>query len=355
MSYDPIVIDNGSCTCKAGISGDESPKCIFSSVINHRNLSNNKDFFIGNEAQSARDIFTIKNPIVRGIITNWDEMEKIWHHIFHAELKVTPEEHQVLLTEAPLNPKGNREKMSEIMFEKFNVPAMFVAIPAVLSLYGSGRTTGLVLDSGHGVTHVVPVYDGYHIHNAIIRSNFAGQDLNGYLMKLLKRKLPESVVQNIKEDLCFVEEDMVTSTTPSILEKDFILPDGQVIKVGNERFRCPEGLFYPSLLGLGAMGIHELINKSISKCDRNMKRDLFANIILSGGNTLYPGLDIRLQKEIKPIAPIRTDIKVIAPLDREHSAWIGGSIITSYSSFQSKWVTKDEYDEYGPSIMHRKC
>jgi len=231
MSYESIIIDNGSNTCKAGISGDESPKCIFSSIINHRRLSNKKDFFIGNELQSARDIFTLKNPIVRGIVTNWDEMEKIWNHIFHSELKVVPEEHQVLLTEAPLNPKVNREKMAEVMFETFNVPAMFVAIPAVLSLYGSGRTTGLVFDSGHGVTHVVPVYDGYHIHNSIIRSNFAGQDLNGYLMKLLKKKLPESVVQNIKEDLCFVEQDKASSTTPSIIEKDFILPDVQVIQV----------------------------------------------------------------------------------------------------------------------------
>jgi len=190
-----------------------------------------KDAYVGDEAQSKRGVLTLKYPIEHGIVTNWDDMEKIWHHTFYNELRVAPEEHPVLLTEAPLNPKANRERMTQIMFETFNVPAMFVAIPAVLSLYGSGRTTGLVFDSGHGVTHVVPVYDGYHIHNSIIRSNFAGQDLNGYLMKLLKKKLPESVVQNIKEDLCFVEQDKASSTTPSIIEKDFILPDGQVIQV----------------------------------------------------------------------------------------------------------------------------
>ena len=304
----------------------------------------------------------MKYPIEHGIVTNWDDMETIWHHSFYEELQVPPEQQPVLLTEAPMNPKANRERMAQIMFETFQVPALYVNIQAVLSLYASGRTTGCVLDSGDGVTHTVPIYEGYALPHAVIRLDFAGRDLTDYLMNILKERgyslttaAEREIARDIKETLCYVavdfEEEMHNTN-----ETSFELPDGNVLVLGNERFRCPEIMFQPSWAGLDMDGIAESTFQTIMGCDVDIRKDLYANIVLSGGNTMFPGITERMQREISERAP-RTQsiqVKVVAPRERKYSVWVGGSILASLSSFQGMWITQEEYKQGGPAVVHRK-
>jgi actin len=356
---------------KAGYSGEDVPRSVFPSIVGRPKYKEgmlggvHKDHYIGDDARARAGVLNIHYPIEHGIVTNWDDMEKIWHHTFYNELRIMPEEHSILLTEAPMNPKVNREKMTQVMFETFNVPAMYVGIQAVLSLYSSGRTTGIVLDSGDGVTHTVPIYEGFSLPHAIMRVDLAGRDLTEYMMKLLMEggnrfttSAEKEIVRSIKEQLCYValdyEEEMAHSDK-SVTEKEFELPDGSFIKVGSPCFRCPEALFKPHQIGIEADGMHEMVCTTVTKCDIDVRRELYNNIVLSGGTTTFAGLPERLTKELSALTPSAVKPRVVAPPERKYSVWIGGSILSSLTTFQNMWITKKEYDESGAAIVHNKC
>jgi len=280
-------------------------------------------------------------------------------------LKVSPEEYPVLLTEPSLNPMSNREKMTQIMFETFNVPALYVASHPVLALYASGRITGVVLDVGEGNNYSIPIYEGYALRHGYYNAYEAGKGLIDYLTRLLHERNyffsnmnEREIVGDIKERLCYValdfEAEMQKYSTSSDLEKYYEVPDGQVITIGNERIRCPEALFQPSFYGYdGGTGLHECIYNSIMKSDSDIRKQLYGNIVIAGGSTMFPGMAERLRKEIKSM--VSYQVNIFAPPERKYSVWIGGSILASLPTFRHMWILKEEYDENGPGIVHRKC
>ena len=355
-----IVIDNGSGQCKAGFAGGEAPLAVFPTVVGRPRMPgiiigiDRKDSYVGEEAQSKPDVLTLRHPITRGNITNWDDMEKIWHHTFYNELRMAPEDYPCLLTEMPLTHKLSREKMTEVMFETFNVPAFYVAIQAVLALFATGNTTGLALDSGHGVTHTVPVYEGYALPHAILRMELAGCDLTSYMKKLVGNE-GVNEAENIKEKACFVSGDYERSEK-SPPEVTYSLPDGVEINLGKAAFQCPELLFRPDLDSeIGREPICDLANRSITACDPEIQSGLYGCVVLSGGNTMFRGMQERVTRELQNLASEGMTVGIEAPQERKYIAWVGGSILSSLDMFRFMWISKKEYEETGASIVHEKC
>ncbi len=368
----PLVIDNGTGLSKNGYAGEDQPRSVFPTLVGYPKYQSImsdvdhyvREYYVGEEAMNLRGVLRLVYPLEHGIVNDWDGIEKIWSYTFHNDLRVNPAEHPVLLTEAPLNPVANREKMAEIMFETFNVPAMYVSMQAVLSLYASGRTTGLVIDAGDGVIHIVPIYEGFAIDHAIQRIDLAGRDITEYLRKLLRMRgyaltstAEREIARDIKERLCYValdpEKELKLAEKVSGIEKQYTLPDGEVITISAERFLAPEVLFDPSRIGKEDPPLDEAVYNCIQACDIDLRKELYQNIVLSGGTTMFPGLKERLHKELKELVPESVEVRIVAPPERRYSVWIGGSILASLKTFQRLWISKKEYQEQGPSAVRR--
>ncbi|XP_003463563.3 actin-related protein T3 [Cavia porcellus] len=371
MSAQPrsVVLDHGSGMIKAGLAGVRGPQFVYPNIIGRARgrsseAEGSRELWVGDEAQERRSSLSISYPVERGLITCWGDMEIMWKHIYDCNLKLSPCDCPVLITEPALNPLVNRQQITEVFFEHLGVPAFYMCTQALLALFAAGFTSGLVLNSGAGLTQCVPIFEGYCLPHGVQQLHLAGLDLTNYLKMLLKdcnimllSAADRQTVKDIKETLCYVavnyEEEIAKK--PSCLEKVYELPDGQTIKLHEQLFRCPEALFAPCLVNIDAPGIDKMCFSAIMKCDTDLRNSFFSNIILAGGSTSFPGLDKRLVKDMAKIVPANTAVQVIAPPERKFSSWMGGSILASLSAFQDMWITAAEFNEVGPNIVHQRC
>jgi actin len=369
------VIDWGQGMLKAGFAGDDAPRAVFPSMIGRvrHNIAamvniGEKEIYCGDEAMSMRGMLSLRHPMVRGSIADWNDLCHLLHHTFYNELRIAPSEHPLLLALAPTaaDTKSTRERLATLLFEQFEVPSLYIAMPGVLALYSTGRTTGVVLDSGDGVSHAVPIYEGCALPHAMQRLQLAGQDVTDALASMASERgysfvssAEREIVRDIKEKLCFVALDfhheMQTVAKSSALERSYELPDGHLVTIGSERFRAAEVLFQPSLIGVESDGLHEMLYRSVIKSDIDIRRTLFENVVLAGGSTMFAGFADRVRKELLAIAPASTKVNVCAVPERKYSVWIGGSILGSLSAFEQVLIGRDDFNEVGPQIIHRKC
>jgi actin len=386
-----VVIDNGSSSCKAGFAGEAAPSVEVDTLVGrlkptadpelHQDLP---DSYIGYDAWRRRRYtpLVLRYPIKDGIITNWDDMELIWDHLFKG-LRVDPSDSPVLLTEAPLNPGPNREKTMQIMFETFRTPSACLRLHALLVPYASvegdhldtalkspSQFTGIVLESGDAVTYALPIVDGKPIVDALQKTDYGGKDVSDYLIQKfwessLDMLSSRDTVKDIKETATFValdfDEAMNTAYNSNTYEKTYDKPDAGIsLPLNMERFVCPEFLFRPSLCGCDTTpGLPYLIENVINLCEKQVKgihKDLYGNILISGGNTMFPGLPERLEKDLNSLAPSRMVVHMVAPSNRKYSAWLGGANLAAHhpSVFSPLCITSAEYDEEGPTVVHRK-
>jgi len=388
MSFDSgkvIVCDNGTGFVKCGFAGANFPTAIFPSMVGRPILrfeeaiedAKLKDIMVGDQAQKMRNNLQITYPLDNGIIRNWEDMGHVWDYTFSEKLKINPRECKIMLTEAPMNPKKNREQMVQTMFEKYSFKSVYIAIQAVLVLYAQGLQTGVVVDSGDGVTHIIPVFDGFALSHLVKRLDLAGRDITRYLIKLLllrgyafNRTADFETVRQIKEKFCYVGYDMDLekrlANETTVLTEPYTLPDGRVIKVGAERFQAPEALFSPHLIDIEAPGIADQLFNCIMAADLDTRSEFFQHIVLSGGTSMYPGLPSRIEKELRELYLKRVlkgdearlknwKLRIEDPPRRKHMVFLGAAVLAEIMKAKDQfWMNKNEYDEKGVGCLG-KC
>ena len=368
------VIDNGSGYMKAGFSGEESPKIMFPTMVGKTKVEGiyvgdeKKESIIGSEAEKKFGILDISYPIQGGVVVNWDEMERIWANTFYTELKIAPEEHNLLLSESPFNSRKDREKTLEMMFETFNCASTYIVAQSVLAAYSVGKSTGISIDCGHTSLNFSPIYEGFLQRNCVHHIPIAGKDINDLLINLLMKngqviesKMQKQSIINAKELYCYFAQNFEQEEKDFDINeeeiKEWELPDKRKIKIGKERFQSTEVLFNPKKYGYNHPNFQELFKKTVKSIDTDLREIMLANIIFNGGTTLIKGFKTRVNQEIEEAGKdIPFKKKIHTYPEAQFMAWIGGSILSSLSNFENLWITKAEYKEEGKAtIVHKKC
>ncbi len=373
MSQDlkkPIIIDLGSSEIKAGFFDNSSPTIRFKNIIgdslSKRNKSLlNKEHYISSECDKYYNDLTLRYPIQRGIFIKEDDIQLIFEYIL-TKLGLNTQqmkEHPLLITEPINNKLSNSEKISEILFEKMNIPSLIFAKQPLLSLISTGYSTGVVLESGSDITQSCVSYEGYLIENSFYRYDYGGRDVSSILKILIKQNNPKfncyvldniKVLNEIKEKQCYIKtlkdenEDFVS------IPSAYILPDGSKLVLNDEKILAPEILFNNKLIFGEYLTFHEMVINSINKVDINIKNKLYKTIILSGGNTKFKGIEEKMKTNLSYLIPRGVDIKIRTQINPELNCWNGGNIIASLNTFNKMLVNKKEWDECGKNIIHIK-
>lgn len=383
METPTVIIDNGSGFIKAGTNTDSLPSVFFPTVVGFPrrrflHLFNDKPsqekIFIGDKAVENRHQLTIVNPIDHGHIDDWEQMAYVWQHVYDV-LGLNPSEHPCLLTEPPNCSSTHRNKLAETLFEGFDAPEVCLGVTGLMAIYGTGQTTGLVVDIGEGVTQCVPVFDGYLEASSLRRSDFGGEELQMYLQKILcdmgyqmTTRDDYEHVRVIKETLCFCSLDPASDQQRTDLDRTYHLPDGLTLRdgetteitLGPERFYPAEALFNPQLCGRDNPSLTDLIWSSVKACPMENRKSLVASVVLCGGSSMFPGFPERLEQELKNTAPpkSRSIVSVSSPKERQFLVWVGAKTFTDPSLRPMQdhlWITKAEWEEVGPRIVAQKA
>ncbi|KAG9295476.1 hypothetical protein G9A89_013505 [Geosiphon pyriformis] len=442
-----LVLDVGSCWTRAGYAGEDTPKAVFPTSFGYlpgRRAANNittleadtimtdlagstvladseistdrrlgkkpakEQYIIGDgEISVWRENMEIKNPLHDGMVRDWDALEHIWDYALNNRLRVDPTEHPLLVTEAAWNTRENRERLTELAFEKYNCLAFYVVKNPVLTAFASGRPSAIILDCGAATTSVVPVFDGYVLKKAIQKQSVAGNFLSEQILLQLDqlginvtpqyliakksfvdpdqrplftlRNRPNTtpsfhkfqqmrVIHEYKETVCQVSDTAYNETLIAARPmKPFEFPNGFNTSFGPERYKAPEILFQPSEYTLqpqeavveasSCLGVHAMIYNCVASCDIDLRANFLSNLVFTGGSSLFPGFSDRVYQELSPMVPGHK-IKIHAPnnaVERKCSAWLGGSILASLGTFHQLWMSRKEYDDHGKVIVEKKC
>ncbi|XP_077978025.1 actin-like protein 6B [Glandiceps talaboti] len=417
-----LVFDIGSTSLRAGYAGEDCPKAEIpvhmvvadetkddamevdgSGDQGKKESGSKKKYFTDtNSIHYPREALEIQSPLKDGMIEDWNMLQALLDHTYGKHIRSEPHLHPVLMSEPPWNVRGKREKLTELMFEQYNIPAFFLCKNAVLSAFANGRATGLIVDSGATHTTAVPVHDGYALSHACVKSPLGGDFITLQCNQLFeeqtipivspyqvakkeevgeaepakytKKQVPavskswhnymtKKVVQDFQATVLQVpdtpyNDDDISNMPPLHFE----FPDGYHQDFGTERFLIPEGLFDPSVVkgldGNTMLSVGHVVSTSIGLCDIDIRPSMYNSIIVTGGNSLLLGFIDRLNRELSNKTPPNMRLKIMSSAgtaERRFSSWIGGSILASLGTFQQMWISKQEYEESGKSCVERKC